>query len=520
VSSRVVLCVTPVVSPEQISATVGGLPGIGVAYLAAALEAAGVSCEVLDHVGRAIEPEALAARIAEARPTLVGFTVYDDNFDSTFRVIQALRARWAGPVVLGGYAPTFSAERFLRMWSCIDYVIVREGEGPLVRLVEALEGRRTLASVPNLVHRAGDDVVFNPAGPLEEVDALAWPKRCWTQPEVVTPILAGRGCSNRCTFCGMVPFYDTRLGPIVRRRDPVDVVAEMEACAERGSEMFALYDDSFPLTTAEDRAWCERFLAALRDRGLRKPLLFQLRVSDVLRGQRLLPDLCDAGLAHVSLGLESLVPRQLRLFRKRHTAPQAVEALAILRELPVRTMANVLFWDPFSTLVEAREHAALLAEHGVVDQEGRIGWPIDHIVLFPLQGTAIQARLAREGLAARDLFAFHRWRWDFADEGTRAFFRDLYLPYRQRMTVPRPGALWLQILVHHTRGQIGRSAQLCEQALRVARAEYDYFLAVLDLGLATADPTRRVEGLAGLDASLGERFRAAVRSLAAASGLG
>lgn len=506
---RVVLCVAPVHAIEQQRAYVGDIPSIGTAYLASSLEAAGFPTEVFNAGVVAVTPAELAARIVAVEPALVGFTLYDDNFGATFQTIHALREHYTGPVVLGGYTATFTAERLLSLWSKVDFVIVGEGEGPLVRLMQQLQAGGPLDEVPSLAFRRDGDVVLTPRAPPAVLDDLPWPQRRWPKTGDATPLLTGRGCGSSCSICAMVPFYDRTAGPAVRRREPVDVVDEMAHCFERGSELFFMYDDCFPLASRADRAWCARFLAELERRDLRVPFMVQTRVIDVLRGRDLIPELEAAGLCHLSLGVESLVPRQLELYGKLHTVPQSLEAMEILAQRPLRTHFNVLFWDPHLSLAEAREHARLIVEHGLDNQEASVGNPSHRSVLTPFAGTGVHRWMMDQGLAQRDLFAFHQVHWDFVDPGLRSFFHGAYQRFLQRVEVPRPQALWLISLMHELRGRPSLSQRISQLASTAAGHEFAYFQAVLEQGALD-------DGLEALDRTLGADFREAAGAVQAA----
>jgi hypothetical protein len=51
------------------------------------------------------------------------------------------------------------------LFSLIDSAIVFDGELPLLRLVEALDGKTGLSGIPNLIYKAGDQILTNPASP-------------------------------------------------------------------------------------------------------------------------------------------------------------------------------------------------------------------------------------------------------------------------------------------------------------------------------------------------------------------
>jgi hypothetical protein len=113
----------------------------------------------------------------------------------------------------------------------------------------------------------------------------------------------------------VVPFYDTDLGPVMRLRPPRDVVDES---VEQGARDFMFYDDDFGLSRQSDQSWA----LAFREEIMRRKIVFhwgvELRVTDVIRGAN-----------HISIGMESVLPRQLALYNKGYQQSQIFRALEI-----------------------------------------------------------------------------------------------------------------------------------------------------------------------------------------------
>ncbi len=102
------------------------------------------------------------------------------------------------------------------LFRLIDSAIVFDGELPLLRLVEALDtpdGERDLGGVPNLIYRAGDRIMANPADPtphqrsdesIATPDFDGLPLTRYLSPELVLPLMTAHGCYHgRCAFCNV-----------------------------------------------------------------------------------------------------------------------------------------------------------------------------------------------------------------------------------------------------------------------------------------------------------------------------
>jgi anaerobic magnesium-protoporphyrin IX monomethyl ester cyclase len=461
----------------------GKLPSIGVLYLAAALEEAGFEAVVLDRLyseGGALE---LALEIHGHAPALVGFGISDETVHATRQTLNLLRLIYQGPVVIGGYTPTMHAEEMLRAWPDVDFAVVREGERAVVALAEYIRGERALEAVPNLVYLSGDDVHSNPEHPLLDVTGLAWPSRQWAEPGDVAPIVSRRGCSSRCSFCSMVPFYDRKLGPAVRLRTPADVAAEIAHCISHGAAHFMFYDDCFGLATARERAWCDQFLAEIQSRDLDFTWAIELRVIDVLRGEAQLRRMCEAGLVHLAIGMESLLPRQLALYQKGYKQRDAFEAIEIARTQDCDFQTNVIFWDPWITLEEAMEHVELLGRLGIQDQLASANFPFYANLLTVRKDTGLYTTLKEAGMLrwAPDSF---KYEYELQDPDVVAFRRGAHLEFLQRTRrLARPPALWLSVPLLERKGRRHEASALRSFARAIAHTEYEYFRALLEAAL-------------------------------------
>jgi len=137
-------------------------------------------------------------------------------------------------VTLGGPHISMLRDQLPRMpalFSLMDSAIVFDGELPLLRLVEALDGESDLSGVPNLIYKAGDQILTNPASPMphkhasetgDTPDFDGLPLTRYLAPELVLPLRTAHGCYyGLCGFCNVGYGGDKGFYPL-----PVDQVLE------------------------------------------------------------------------------------------------------------------------------------------------------------------------------------------------------------------------------------------------------------------------------------------------------
>lgn len=148
------------------------------------------------------------------------------------RIIKQQRAD--ATIVLGGPLIPYMADAIRNVpqfFDLIDFVVVGEGERPLLALLRELEGTRRFDRVPSLIRRDGSEMCAQtpPAAPLSPRE---WPLPAFGLASgrlhdywigsFSLPYLTSRGCYwSKCTFCSINSTY----GALVRAK-PIDVVVD------------------------------------------------------------------------------------------------------------------------------------------------------------------------------------------------------------------------------------------------------------------------------------------------------
>jgi radical SAM superfamily enzyme YgiQ (UPF0313 family) len=308
------------------------------------------------------------AVIARHKPDLVAITVpFPGNVYGAFRV--ACRAKRCGgaikTVLGGGYVNTelrnLSDPRVFRYF---DYVILDDGEAPLLRLVSHLQGRssarlvRTFrlqrgrvmppsaATVRDVPHDRRPAPVHDGL-PIDRYLSLRetvnpmhamWSDGRWTK------LMLAHGCYwRRCAFC------DTSLDHI-RRYDPASpetIVRWMDACAaETGQRRFHFVDES--ASPALLARLCELLVGNGRTYAWWVNVRFEPSfTSDLARL------MARAGCLAVSGALETASPRTLALMNKGVTMEAAARAACALADAGILVHAYLMYGFPSQTEQEA-----------------------------------------------------------------------------------------------------------------------------------------------------------------------
>ncbi|WP_439596155.1 magnesium-protoporphyrin IX monomethyl ester anaerobic oxidative cyclase [Falsiroseomonas sp.] len=326
----------------------GNWPPAWVAYLTGALKAQGYTDIVfIDAMTNDLSDEALRARIAEAKPDIIGTTAITPAIYRAQTVLRMAKEMFPEAVtVLGGIHATFMYQQVLAEAPWIDCIVRGEGEEILVNLVRAIEQGRwpaARATLRGIAYAEEGKVVATPAAPtIKDLDSitpdwgiLEWAKYTYIplNTRVAIPNFA-RGCPFTCSFCSQWKFWrDYRI------RDPKKVVDEIVGLKrDHDVGFFILADEEPTINKKKFVAFCQELI----DREVNILWGINTRVTDILRDEALLPFYRRAGLIHVSLGTEAAAQMKLDLFKKETTVAQNKRAIQLLRDAGIVVEAQFI----------------------------------------------------------------------------------------------------------------------------------------------------------------------------------
>jgi anaerobic magnesium-protoporphyrin IX monomethyl ester cyclase len=266
-------------------------------------------------------------------------------------VRDALPQAW---IVYGGVFPTYHWREIMEEEG-FDFIVRGEGEETVVRLVTALDQGQALEQVAGIVFRAGtvpsprralselpprcSQIRANPpAAVIQDLDAcrVGWElidheRYTYYGKRRAVVVQFSRGCPHHCHYCGQHGFWRAW-----RHRDPIQFAAELARLHhEHGVELVNFADEN---PTASRAPW-QAFLEALIAQNVPLTLIGTTRASDIVRDADILHLYRRAGVRRFLLGLESTDEATLRAIHKGSTKAIDREAIRLLRQHGIISMA-------------------------------------------------------------------------------------------------------------------------------------------------------------------------------------
>jgi magnesium-protoporphyrin IX monomethyl ester (oxidative) cyclase len=460
---------------SQYQVGIGVTPPLGIAYLAAYCLKWGIDVEIVDSVGEA--PDTVApfreeiflrglriGDIVERISQDVGLIGISNLFSFAYPAVRelanAIRAAHPDkPVVLGGAHPTHMYAEVLEHGSA-NFVVIGEGEIPLLELCRNLGGEIALEDVPSLAYRDGNGQVQETdiAPRIKDLDSqnIPYPARHLLPMENYiaaqeahgatsgrwTSLITSRGCPYGCTFC------DIRRTKWVAR-SARDVVDEMELCyGQWGIKEFHFEDDNMTLRRERLFEICDEII----NRGLRikwqTPNGIRASVTDEL----MLRKMKESGCIHITLAPESGSERVIREIiqkGKDYSHEQLLEIGRAAHKMGMKVAAYFILGMPGEKPEDVQQtigYAKRLAKAGV-DEAG-------FQLLIPLPGTPVWEHVVEEYgqpdyldlLVVGDLNKAVSWSPHLAAEQLSSYRRRAYMTFQFYRAVYHPRSFVRTIL--------------------------------------------------------------------------
>lgn len=366
------------------------LPRLGIIYLATILKKAGHDVTVYAEDIKAPDPSVLA------RADVVGISTITATAPRAYEYARMLGGLGI-TTIMGGPHVTFLPEEALEY---CEIVAVGEAENSILPLIEALEGKRDLSSVPGIAYlQDGKMVKTPPAVPVMDLDELPSPDFTLLKgglPKVffnrIVPVMTSRGCPYNCNFCSVTEMF----GHKYRSRSPERILEDIKKAisAVPGENDFHIffYDDHF----VANRKRTRRLMELLIEEGLTFSSSAQVRV-ELGRDPELLKLMRKAGLDTVYVGFESVNPETLKAYNKGQSVEDIEQAIKAFHKAGIHVHGMFVFGSDEDT-------ADTVAETTHFAKRNKIE-SVQYLVLTPLPGTGFYRKLEEEKRLATHYWA-------------------------------------------------------------------------------------------------------------------
>lgn len=319
------------------------LPPLGLLSVGGSLLDDGHDVHLIDAEFGPLTDAQIHAEVARLDPDVVlfGHSGSTSAHPIVARLSRAIRANHPeSRIVYGGVFPTYHWREVLAEEPQIDVIIRGEGEETIRHVVRAFEYKCKLNDINGIAFLHNKKPYATPAAPvIRDLDAyrIGWELidlrrySYWGGKRAVV-IQFSRGCPHLCNYCGQRGFW-TRW----RHRDPKKLAAEI-AWLHRthGVELINFADEN---PSAARKPWKE-FLEALIAENVELTLVGSTRAGDIVRDADILHLYKQAGFERFLLGMENTDEATLKLIRKGGTTKEDREAIRLLRQHGILSMAT------------------------------------------------------------------------------------------------------------------------------------------------------------------------------------
>lgn len=369
---------------------------IGFAYVLATLEKHGFSYDFFD---LALTKLNLNRELAAGKyyAAATGGLVSDYRFFHEF--IKACKKTAPElPVILGGNITNCLSDDLLFHRLGADYAIQGEAETALPALLRHLQSSpqppKGLPGTAFLDPESGETIRSRPI-PLDlqaNDPRPAWKlinhefyignskHHAFAPGKTFLPILTGRGCSGRCSFC------NPTLGRFRPRRVECILDEMREAATQYSFDVFNFATEVFFARQEDILEFCARY----KEQGFSKHWFCSLRI-DV--GPEALEAMKDAGCVGVSIGFESASDTILKRMRKGITSEQGRAFVGIAKKLGLPLECNIMVGNEGETLEDLRASFSMMRRE-------RVDANVNLTVAY--NGTAIFRRAVERGDVASE----------------------------------------------------------------------------------------------------------------------
>jgi anaerobic magnesium-protoporphyrin IX monomethyl ester cyclase len=353
-------------------------PPLGLLYVAAAIEHAGHSVEILDYL---TDPDA-ASRIERIIESVdaVGITLTIDQVRMVADVTSNIRMNHPKiPIILGGPHCTILPVQTLIEIPDADLCVVGDGEIAILDIIKWLKGNKELSEIRGIYFR--EDEQIKPGKPPqmhENLDTIHLPARHlikgkrygisrWgfsVKPDM-TSITTSRGCPYDCRFCANRSLKATQK---YRERSAEAVFQEIQQIGKE-YQTIVIVDDNFLANTTRAHHLFDLIISS----GLNLDFIIEgARVDSA--DENLYRKMKQAGVTTILFGIESGNQDVLDYYQKGVTLEQIRHAIILAHTMNFFVCASFILGAP----IETKHHIQQTIEFAC-------SLPIDYAIFSPLR---------------------------------------------------------------------------------------------------------------------------------------
>ena len=264
---------------------------------------------------------AFADNILKENPRVVSFSCYIWNITKTLDACKYIKENSKAIIVLGGPEVSYRADKVLKEYDFIDYVLCGEGEFSYPALIDTIALNGDLSGINGLCYRVGEDIFINPEAECKETPPSPYSEAFYTNLSGrIAYLETSRGCPYRCAFCLSGRCSKLRFFEIEQ------VKKDILSLAVSGTKTIKFVDRTF---NADSKRANEIIKFILDNRGAHIPenVCFHFEIAgDILTEETfILLEKAPVGLFQLEIGMQSFNEDTLKAINRQTNTEKLIE---------------------------------------------------------------------------------------------------------------------------------------------------------------------------------------------------
>ena len=334
---------------------------LGISYISSFLKAQGYNTDLIV-LAKGTKNKFIDKYINELNPNLICFTATASEYDFIAETAKYIKSHYPFIYLLvGGPHISLNPERAIKGY--FDSVCIGEGEFPVLKLVQQLERGEEPNKINNLWIKHGTKVEKNKTSDfIQNLDSFPLPDRdMWQKwikyPETMHPILLGRGCPFRCSYCSNHALSKIASGKYVRYRTVENVIEEIKDVITKFPKTVAIYFEveTVGVNIGYDIIFCSE-LEKINKAFKKLTYGVNLRVIPGVDYSRLFKAFKTANFKFVNIGLESGSQRvREEILRRHYSNDDIINTVSLAKNIGLKVRMPVMVGIPGETLEDFKE---------------------------------------------------------------------------------------------------------------------------------------------------------------------
>jgi radical SAM superfamily enzyme YgiQ (UPF0313 family) len=275
--------------------------------------------------------------------------------------------------------------------SCVDYVVIGEGEETIKELLQVMEGKQSVDKVKGIAYLDNGKIIRTPERePVTDFDKLPLPDFSLVRYANIKlyPVGRIRGCGMGCEFCTVKG--KPRYASPERLLETISLLLET-----RDARHFFIVDDLFGQQREEAIRFCNMLKSYQQRTGKRLDATVQIRL-DKAKDAELLSAMRQAGISIVAIGFESPIEEELKAMNKRIKPEDMISLTKIFHKFGFLVHGMFIFGYPMREGVDFKMPARERVKHFKSFIKRAKLDTIQVLLAGPLPGTELTHRLQRQ----------------------------------------------------------------------------------------------------------------------------